>query len=145
MQIYIDGVLRFVTPDDRMAGNLHLDTGTHRITAKAWDDWGAFSTTTIVTSCSNTVNRTVKICTPQNRESFQSRLGGPAEFEFVAVAATDLKFSGIQLYIDGFLFNTLSSKLLTVTAQVHIGEHRITVKGWDSIGAFSSSVTVDVR
>jgi hypothetical protein len=57
-----------------------------------------------------------------------------------------LKFSAIQVYLDGVLKyqNTVKSidiQLPLLTS----GGHRITVKGWDSSGAFSSSVTVTVQ
>jgi len=145
MQIYVDGVLRFVTPDDRMAASLHLDGGTHRITAKAWDDLGTFSSTTNVTafqSCSNTVNRTVKICSPLNGAVSPSTT---SHFALEAAAATNLKFNVIQVYVDGQL--TFQDVTKTVSRDLGLaqGTHRITVKGWDSSGAFSSSVSVSVQ
>src|SRR5882724_2158465 len=149
MQIYVDGVLRYETPDDRLAAFLHLDGGTHRITAKAWDDLGAFSATTNVTaasSCSNTVNRTVKICSPQNGAVLTTEGKQAPVAHIVATAATNLKFSSIQVYVDGTL--TYQNKVKSIDIQTLLktsGPHHITVKGWDSSGAFSSAVTVTVQ
>jgi hypothetical protein len=149
MQIYVDGVLRYETPDDRLAALLHLDGGTHRITAKAWDDLGAFSTTTNVTaasSCSNTANRTVKICSPQNGAVISSEAKGPPRAHIVATASTNLKFTAIQVYVDGKLTYQNTVKSIDIQQSFNTsGTHRITVKGWDSSGAFASMVSVTVR
>jgi len=149
MQIYVDGTLRYETPDDRLAAFLHLDGGTHRITAKAWDDLGAFSTTTNVTavsSCSNTANRTVHICSPQNGTVFTTE-GKQAPVAHVAASATtNLKLNAIQVYLDGVLKYQNTTKSIDIQLPLLTsGTHRITVKGWDSNGAFSSSVLVAVK
>ena len=149
MQLYVDGVVRFLTPDDLVSANLNLSPGKHRITAKAWDDLGAFSSVinlTVQATCTNTTNRTVHICSPQNGAVFTTEGKQAPVAHVVATAATNLKFSAIQVYLDGVLKyqNTVKSidiQLPLLTS----GGHRITVKGWDSSGAFSSSVTVTVQ
>jgi hypothetical protein len=91
-------------------------------------------------SCSATTNRTVKICSP----TAGTTVGGP-----VHVAASLRSDSGVkaaQIYIDGVKVyqgpagTTSIDQLLTLAA----GTHKITVKGWDSAGSFSSSVTITV-
>ncbi len=147
MQIYVDGVLTVQTPDDLLDAKLSLTPGQHRITAKAWDALGAFSATTTVPStapCINTTNETVKICKPFNGTSFTSS-GGMATLEIQATAATNLQFSALQVYIDGKLFTSTSSKTIDVSPALFIGTHRITVKGWDTSEAFSTTVNVAVK
>jgi hypothetical protein len=141
IQIYVDGTLKFETPDDLLDTNLQLSPGAHRITVKAWDALGPFSSSTgISTACSNTANRTVKICTPVNGTTVASPV------EIVATVATSLKFTQSQVYVDGVLkFSTSSKSVDFTTAALAAGTHRFTVKGWDSTGAFSSSVTVTVH
>jgi hypothetical protein len=149
MQIYVDGVLRFETPDDRLAATLHLDAGTHRVTAKAWDDLGSFSTTTNVTafsSCSNISNRTVEICSPQNGAVLTTDGKQAPVAHIVATAATNLAFKAIQVYIDGTLTYQNTTKSIDIQSLLKTsGTHHITVKGWDSKGSFSSMVAVTVQ
>jgi hypothetical protein len=147
MQIYVDGVVKFLTIDDLLDANLSFNPGSHRITAKAWDDLGAFSNVinlTVQSSCNNSTNRTVHICFPQNGASFTSS-GGKAPIEIVAAAASNLNYSATQVYVDGTLVFSTASKAVDVKQNLSIGSHRITVKGWDSSGAFSSSIKITVR
>jgi len=147
MQLYVDGVVKFLTPDDLISSNLKLSAGAHRITAKAWDDLGAFSSVinlTVQASCANSTNRTVHICAPTNGASFTSS-GGKASIEVIATAATNLSYSATQVYVDGSVVFSTASKTVDVKENLSIGTHRITVKGWDSSGAFSSSVVVSVH
>ncbi len=147
MQIYVDGVVKFLTPDDLLDTNLNLSVGSHRITTKAWDDLGAFSSLinlTVQASCTNSTNRTVHICAPQNGASFTST-GGKASVEIIATAATNLNYSVTQIYVDGSVVFSTASKTVDVKEALSTGTHRITVKGWDSSGAFSSSINVAVK
>jgi len=147
MQIYVDGVLTVQTPDDLLDARLSLTSGQHRITAKAWDALGAFSATATVPSsgpCTNTTNETVKICNPVNGASFTSN-GGKATVEIQATAATNLKFSALQVYVDGALLTSTTSKSVDVSPSLSSGSHRITVKGWDSSEAFSTTINVTVK
>ncbi len=149
MQIYIDGTLKFETPDDLLNTNLQLSAGQHRVTAKAWDDLGPFSDTTFVVAdapCTNTASRTVKICSPQDGAVLTTEGKQAPVAHVVATAATDLKFTAIQVYVDGKL--KYQSSVKSVDIQISLltsGPHRIAVKGWDSSGAFSSAVTVTVN
>jgi hypothetical protein len=147
MQIYVDGVVNFLTPDDLLDANLSFNPGSHRVTAKAWDDLGAFSSVinlTVQSSCSNSTNRTVHICLPQSGASFTNS-GGKASVEIVAAAASNLNYSATQVYVDGSVVFSTASKAVDVKENLSIGSHRITVKGWDSSGAFSTVVMVTVK
>ena len=136
IQVYIDGVLKFETPEDLLDINLQLGSGSHRITVKAWDALGPFSSTlTTAEPCTNATNRTVKICTPPNGASITAT-GGQATVEVIASAATNLKFSSIQLYVDGLLRVTNSSKSMDTQTILSTGTHRLTVKGWGQRRSF---------
>jgi hypothetical protein len=143
IQIYVDSVLKFETSDDLLDNTLQLTSGQHHITFKAWDDLGSFSastTMTVAASCTNSTNRTVKICSPVNGSTSTSSV------HVVASAATNLKFSSTQIYLDGALkFNSGLKNIDTTITGVGKGTHHITVKGWDSSGAFSSATTVTVQ
>ncbi len=139
MQVYVDGTLKFETPNDLLNTKIFLVGGTHRITAKAWDDLGAFSTTVNLLACTNDVFRTVKICLPANDSSSGNAV------HIVASAATSLAFSQLQVYFDGVVRFRTSSKYVDISPDLSLGTHRITVKGWDSNGAFSSSASVTVK
>jgi hypothetical protein len=138
MQIYVDGSLKFRTPDDMLNTKILLTGGMHRITAKGWDDLGSFSKTIDLLACTNNVLRTVKICLPNNGSSSNN----PAHI--VASAATSLAFSQLQVYIDGVVKFHTSAKYVDISRNLSLGTRRITVKGWDSSGAFSSTVNVTV-
>jgi FG-GAP-like repeat len=141
MQIYVAGFsfLKFTTPDDMVNTKILLAGGVNRITAKGWDDLGAFSTTIDLVACTNNVFRTVKICLPNNGSSSNNPV------HIVAGAATSLAFSQLQVYIDGVVKFHTSAKYVDISRNLSLGTHRITVKGWDSSGAFSSTVNVTVQ
>ena len=139
IQIYVDGTLKFETSDDLLSKNLQLSDGPHRVTVKAWDDLGPFSTTRTLISCTNSTNRTMRICSPENGASITSPV------HIVASAATNLKFNVMQVYVDGVLTFSNSSKSIDITSSLSTGMHHITVKGWDSSGQFSSSLAVTAQ
>jgi archaellum component FlaF (FlaF/FlaG flagellin family) len=139
MQIYVDGSLKFTTPDDILNAKILLTGGMHTITAKAWDERGAFSKTIDLLACTNNLSRTVKICLPGDGSSSNSPV------HVVAAASTTLAFSQLQVYVDGVVRFHSSSKYVDISRTLSLGTHRITVKGWDSNGAFSSTVDVTVQ
>jgi hypothetical protein len=136
IQIYVDGALKFETPEDLLNKNLQLTDGAHRVTVKAWDDLGPFSTTKTLITCLNASNRTVRICSPEDGATVAGQV------RIVASAFTNLKFSTLQVYIDGVLHFIDPMKSIDETFIPSRGMHHITVKGWDSDGPFFESVTV---
>jgi hypothetical protein len=141
LQIYLDGALKFETPEDILSKNLQLTDGAHRLTVKAWDDTGSFSTTRTLISCTNSNERTVRICSPEDEGAIAGSGAGP-QVHIVASAATSLKFTAVQVYVDGVLTFKSSAKSIDTFAPLSSGRHRITVKAWDSSGPFSNSITV---
>jgi len=139
VQIYVDASLKFETPDDQLNTKIFLTGGMHRITAKGWDDLGPFSTTVNLLACTNDFFRTVKICLPANNSSSGNTV------HIIASASTSLAFSQSQVYIDGVMTFHTSSKYVDISPNMSPGTHRITVKGWDSNGAFSSTEMVNVQ
>jgi hypothetical protein len=145
IQIYVDGVVQFLTYDDPLDVNLILSPGKHRITAKAWDDVGAFSNVvnlTVQNPCPNTTNRTVRICSPASGTYYTE--GDQDSFQIIATAATNLTYNATQLYVDGTVIFSTGLKTVNIRENLALGDHRITVKGWDSSGAFSSTVNIKV-
>src|SRR6266496_3264891 len=134
VQIYIDGSLRFETPDDLLNTRLQVRGGTIRLTAKGWDDLGPFSTTINLLACLNDTFRTVTICSPANGSSSGNAV------HIVASAATSLAFSQLQVYVDGVVRYRTSSQYVDIAPDLALGTHRITVKGWDSSGAFWNTI-----
>ena len=146
MQIYVDGVVKFQTPDDLLNFNLQIPDGVHRVTVKAWDKDGPFSSTANVTSCVTTTNRTVKICSPANGATIAASSSGTGTVQVIADTNSNLKFARSQIYLDGqIVFQSTSEAVDDQLTGLTRGSHRITVKGWDSSGAFSSTVTVNVN
>ncbi len=142
IQVYVDGAVKFETPDDLLSANVAMGSGQHRVTVKGWDDLGPFSTTKILTAkedCINTANRTVKICEPQNGAVITGTSG---DIRLIAAAATNRAFNSLQVYVDGKLTFHTTAKDIDITLLLVAGTHRVTVKGWDTLGSFSSAVTV---
>ena len=139
VQIYVDGTLKFETPEDLLSKNLQLSGGPHRVTVKAWDDVGPFSNTATLISCINDTNRTVNICSPGDGATITNTA------HIVASASTNLKFNTLQVYVDGALTFSNSAKSIDITAALSRGTHHITVKAWDSNGPFSQSLSVTAQ
>jgi hypothetical protein len=139
VQIYVDGIVKYVTLDDLLDANVQLSDGPHRITIKAWDDLGPFSNTLTILACTNKVERTVRICTPADG----STINGTTD-RITASAFTSRKFVQLQFYTDGRVVGRDNVPYIDQELEPGHGTHRITVKGWDDLGAFSSSVTVTV-
>jgi hypothetical protein len=141
MQIYVagSGFLTFRTADDMINTKIQLAGGANRITAKAWDDLGSFSKTIDMIACENSIFRTVAICSPRDGHSSTNPV------HIVAAASSSLAFSQMQVYIDGVVKFHTSLKYLDISRNLSLGPHRITVKGWDSRGAFSNTVNITVK
>jgi hypothetical protein len=140
MQIYIDGALKFETPDDLINTNLKLGPGQHRITVKAWDSAGSFSGAKFVSvpsQCDNTDDRTVRICTPITGAN-------TSPVRILANAATSKPFTVLQIYLDGVIKYRNGAKFVDTSLSMKAGRHHITVKGWDTFGSFSKSVDIAV-
>ncbi len=143
MKIYVDGVSSFWTPDDMINRVLPLSAGTHKITAKAWDELGAFSTSQSVTvggssTCNNTTDRTVMICSPTSGITVTSPV------HVVASIADSATVSAVKVYVDGTVVYTTTSKNIDQSFPMSAGSHRITVRAWDASGYFSQSIVVNV-
>lgn len=93
-----------------------------------------------VGSCSTTANRTVKICSP----STGSTVGSPVHV--VAALLSDAGIKSAQIYLDGVKVyqGTAGTASIDQSLSLNAGNHKITVKGWDSAGSFSSSATITV-
>lgn len=147
MKIYVDNTSVFYTPDDRISTLLSLSAGTHSVVVKAWDTAGPFSKSFTLTvgsgggsSCSATSNRMVKICSPVAGSTVSSPV------QVLAGLRSDSGISASQIYLDGVKVYQAGAGTTTVNQSLSMsaGSHRITVKGWDSAGSFSSSVTITV-
>jgi hypothetical protein len=146
MKIYVDNTAVFYTPDDRISTLLSLSAGTHSVVVKAWDTAGPFSKSFTLTvgsgggSCTATSNRTVKICAPASGSTASSPV------QILAGLRSDSGITAAQIYLDGTKVYQAGAGTTTVNQSLSMsaGTHRITVKGWDSSGSFSSSVTITV-
>ena len=146
IKVYVDGLSRFTTTDDTFVKYIPMTTGDHRVTVKAWDRMGPFSEVNFVFAqateqCTpSEVNRTVRICSPAN----QSTVGNPVR---VWAAITDTNtVNAVKVYVDGFdRLTSGTTKLIDWQTELTPGTHRITVKAWDFLGEFSSTVFVTVQ
>jgi hypothetical protein len=92
------------------------------------------------TSCSATTNRTVKICSPSTGSSVTSPV------QVIAGIRSDAGVKAAQIYVDGtkVYSGPVGMTLVNQSLVMSAGTHKITVKGWDSAGSFSASVTITV-
>jgi hypothetical protein len=63
----------------------------------------------------------------------------------VAAATTSYTFYSLQIYVDSTYVYHVASKNLDTWLSMGAGSHKITVKGWDSAGSFSSTVLFTVQ
>ena len=133
-----------------MNATLNVSAGPHRITVKAWDSAGSFSSTINITVSSSggagggtctgsTTNRTVTICTPAANSTTSSPV-------HITAAVTDSRgVSAVKIYVDGVSKYQTTAKQIDTSPSMSAGSHRITVKAWDSGGSFSATENITVR
>lgn len=144
MKIYVDGVQKFFTRDDFLSARITLPVGDHRMTVKAWDKLGAFSQSinfTVSNGCViSGIDRTVRLCSP----IAGSTVASPVRIQAVLSSAGTV-FAG-KVYVDGEtkLTTEYGSRQVDVTVPMSPGTHRITIRGWDAAGAYSTSFSVNV-
>ncbi|HYE23749.1 MAG TPA: FG-GAP-like repeat-containing protein [Clostridia bacterium] len=146
MKVYVDSVSRFTTADDRISALLNLSAGTHRVVVKGWNLAGPFSKSLSITvgstggSCTASTDRSVVICSPANGATISSPV------RVLAALRSNSGIKAAQLYIDGTLNWQGGAGTTAVDRSVSLpaGTHRITVKGWDGAGSFSSSISITV-
>jgi hypothetical protein len=153
-QIYLDNSLvwRGQTAAGVVDQNIAAGAGTHRITVKGWDKFGNFSSVVTIsvstandggggTSCTASANRTVNICLPTNGSAVSSPV------RVLAALRSDAGIAAAQIYLDNSLVwqGPAGTSLVDQTLTMGSGVRRITVKGWDSSGAFASAVSVTVQ
>jgi len=51
-------------------------------------------------------------------------------------------FKSLQIYKDGAIWFTSDSQFFEIATGLPAGPHRITAKGWDSAGAYSTTINV---
>lgn len=157
VQIYLDGLkvyqqaTTFAFAVDTL---IKATNGTHKITVKAWDASGSFSSTTYATvgatssgggggtgggsTCTATTNRSVKICSPTSGSSDASPV------KVLAGLRSDSGVKSAQIYLDGTKIWQGTGTTVNQSFAMKSGAHKVTVKGWDTTGSFSSSVSFNV-
>jgi hypothetical protein len=143
VKVYIDGVSRFIGYGNLVNTFLTLSPGAHKVTVKAWDLKGSFSSSNTFTvgsgGCTaSTTNRTVTICSPANGSTVSS----PAH---VVAKVTDSATVTVKVYVDGVATLTTTSKSIDLSTTLPAGSHKVTVRAWDATGNFSSSTQFTVH
>src|SRR5207248_1110404 len=149
VKIYVDGTSVWSGSSKDVNATLNLSAGTHRITVKAWDSAGSFSSTINITVSSSgggggtctgsTTNRTVTICTPVANSTTSSPV-------HITAAVTDSRsVSAVKIYIDGVSKYQTMSKQIDTSLSMSAGSHRITIKAWDSAGSFSATENITLQ
>ena len=85
-------------------------------------------------SCSSTVDKTVKICSPANGASL------PSPVQFTAAARdNEHAITGMILYVDSTVKAKSTTSLLSASVALATGKHAIVIRAWDTTGFFFSS------
>jgi hypothetical protein len=118
-----------------------LPVGKNTYVFKATDAQGTMSQTVtllvINSACPAPATRTVVICSPQNGQT----LNGSFVLNATAGKPTGT-FKELQIYKDGVIWFTADSQYFNIVTGLSPGAHRITAKGWDSAGAYSTTINV---
>ena len=93
--------------------------------------WGNVS---YAQSCSATVDKTVKICSPANGASLPS----PVQFTS-ASRDNEHPITGTTLYVDSVIKGHSTNAQLSTSVALAAGKHAIVIRSWDSTGFFFSS------
>ena len=81
----------------------------------------------------------VTVCTPTPNALVQSMV-------HVVAGTTDSRpVTSMQIYVDGTLNQTVKASTIDTFVALPTGYHTLTVKGWDSAGAFKTSVPVAMQ
>jgi hypothetical protein len=145
MKVYVDNSEAFFTPNDTINHKLPVPSGSHRITVRAWDGQGSFSSAMTVnaggsSSCpAPSANRTINLCSPVN----ESTVNNPVKV--MAAITTSNKYYGAKVYIDGKARHTTTSKQVNTSFTLSAGRHRVSVQAYDTQGPFTKTVFVNVR
>src|SRR5947208_13758257 len=85
------------------------------------------------------VNPSVTVCTPTPNALVQSMV-------HVVAGTTDSRpVTSMQVLVDGTLNQTFKASTIDTFVTLPIGNHTITVKGWDSAGPFKTVVPVEMQ
>src|SRR5438477_1205466 len=84
-------------------------------------------------------NPSVTVCTPTPNALVQSMV-------HVVAGTTDSRpVTSMQIYVDGTLKQTVKASTIDTFVAMPTGYHTLTVKGWDSAGAFKTAVPVAMQ
>ena len=145
MKVYVDNTMTFYSPNQLINRWLTFPNGGHRITVRAWDAQGSFSSARWINvnttfGCSTpSYDRTIHFCFPTS----SSTVGNP--LQVVAAIRDSRTYYGSRVYVDGALKYSIPGKQVSAQFAVPIGVHKLTVQGHDSAGTFSRTVSVSVR
>jgi hypothetical protein len=145
MRAYLDNSFKFYTPNDLMNKYVTVPNGGHRITIRAWDARGSFSSARWINvntsfGCPTlSTNRTINLCFPTS----SATVGSP--MQVVAAVRTSYTYKGAKVYIDGVSKYSTTSKQVNANLSLPAGTHRVTVQAIDSHGTISKTVYATVR
>ncbi|HSS98531.1 MAG TPA: FG-GAP-like repeat-containing protein [Terriglobales bacterium] len=144
-EIYIDGTLKFTTPNFAIDTTLTLAEGTHKVTVKGWDDLGSFSTSITVPvyggSCKPAVaagGRGLTVCNPKNGASYSSDKVIPVQ----AIVVSPNKITSFTWQWANAAPQTISQSWLDIGVSPPVGHNTYVFKATDAQGTMSQTVTI---
>ena len=130
--IYVDGIGTYEAgAANSINANLNLNTGTHTLLVRAWDDSGAYGDGTLTINVSDKPAVTISAPLPA------SSVASPAHAQAFAIASKGRKIAGWYVYLDGAAISHGGAESsISASVSAKPGQHTLLVRAWDSTGAY---------
>jgi hypothetical protein len=138
--IYVDGAgVCSAGPTSTIDKNVSMSSGTHTVVVRAWDTSGAYASQTFALTVSS--KPAVSVSSPVAGSSLKS----PIDIKASATASGGRSITGWHIYLDGSdkYGAGATGSINTNLSNVSSGSHTVTVRAWDSTGAYGDQ-TMDV-
>lgn len=119
-----------------------LSAGTRALTAKATDNMGVATTSSVVTVTVNRPNQApvVALTSPSNGATFLTS----ESITFSANASDDGAITKVEFFSDGALIATDDTAPYSISAMLPAGVHAISVRGWDDTGSATTLPAIQI-
>lgn len=141
VEFFVDGVSIGVDVSSPYTANYTGVVGTHTLTAKATDNSGAITTSSVVTiSVANNPAPTCSITSPTTGTTFIV-----GDLVSIAANATDNgSVASVEFFVDGVSLSIDNTSPYTASYTAALGTHSLTARATDNLGAQTTSTVVSI-